>query len=440
MVRLGDGIRDVMRVYSILLVLFPLALLFVPFFFLSKGSLQAESVEDAREQLSWRADGLDAWLAHRWPEGAVDADPTTEDRLTAWLDGLRDSQVARPGRLAGVFLAAADGRILDKTGSGRNQSLDPAWTRQVLDGGRDALRRAGPDGRVALLIGQPVLGGAFLLVGQLDGQRSMRSFWRLMAIFAGCSLFALTLSAPLGIGIARRLEQPARQLAEAASAIKNGRYDIPLDETAFRRAPEEMRALRQAFDDMRQALAEHIRLLEASTVTDQLTGVSNRRRLVQEGARLVSAAVRAGSPCACLMIDIDHFKLINDTHGHMVGDAMLRHVCAVIASCLRQSDLLARYGGEEFCVLAPNSSLTDALSLGERIRQTVARTPLAVRDLELIRTVSVGVSEYDLEPTFGTNLLEDMIEKADQALYAAKNTGRDRTVGYSPDLSVGRSA
>ena len=109
-----------------------------------------------------------------------------------------------------------------------------------------------------------------------------------------------------------------------------------------------------------------------------------------------------------------------------MGDRYLIHIAGCIAAATRDSDLTARYGGEEFVVLAPNASLEEALTLAERIRATVAESPLNVSTGVLHNTVSIGVAEYSMDPQFGSNILEDMIEKADKALYRAKQTGRNR--------------
>ncbi len=126
------------------------------------------------------------------------------------------------------------------------------------------------------------------------------------------------------------------------------------------------------------------------------------------------------------MLDIDHFKQVNDTYGHPVGDKFLIHIVACIAATIRESDLAARYGGEEFVIIAPNASLDEARTLAERIRALVAEHPLVISGATIDNTVSVGVAEYAPEPRFGASVLEDMIDRADQALYRAKQGGRNR--------------
>jgi diguanylate cyclase (GGDEF)-like protein len=188
---------------------------------------------------------------------------------------------------------------------------------------------------------------------------------------------------------------------------------------------------------MSTTIREHIARLEQVSITDPLTGLRNRRFLITEGPRLLHIALRSGARFSCLMIDIDHFKNVNDQHGHLMGDRFLQHVPARISESIRGSDLLARSRGEEFVVLAPNSGSDEARLLGERIRQAVAQNPYEAQGLRIGNTVSVGVAEYSMEPRFGSNLFEDMLERADRALYRAKAQGRNRVALWSDEDEAG---
>lgn len=241
-----------------------------------------------------------------------------------------------------------------------------------------------------------------------------------------CLGLAVLLSALLGHAIARTILDPLRLLVKGAQKIQDGEYGHMIDPAATSDAPTEFKQLVRAFNRMSATLLEHIETIQTTSRTDQLTGMFNRRHLMAEGYRVLGVALRAGSPCSCLMLDIDHFKNVNDTHGHPVGDKFLIHMAGRIQAAIRESDMAARYGGEEFVVIAPNASLDEAVRMAERLRQDVAANPLRLGNLVLDNTVSIGVAEYDPEPTFGSNLLEDMIEKADKALYRAKQCGRNR--------------
>ncbi|MDO9630323.1 MAG: GGDEF domain-containing protein [Humidesulfovibrio sp.] len=246
-----------------------------------------------------------------------------------------------------------------------------------------------------------------------------------LLLLAGLCL-PVVASAVLGHAIVRALLGPLKLLLEGAEKVENGEYGHTIDLSGHPGAPEEMVHVVRAFNRMSDTVRRHVDTIQATSLTDQLTGICNRRHLLAEGYRIVNMAIRSGKPCSCLMVDIDHFKLVNDEHGHPVGDRYLIHIAGCIVTATRDSDLTARYGGEEFVVLAPNANLEEARILAERIRQAVADSPLKVPTGVLNNTVSIGVAEYSMEPEFGANILEDMIEKADKALYRAKQFGRNR--------------
>ncbi len=155
---------------------------------------------------------------------------------------------------------------------------------------------------------------------------------------------------------------------------------------------------------------------------DGLTGVGNRRRFDRDLDRFIGAGGDRRVPVALAMVDVDHFKVFNDTHGHQTGDAVLRHVAAVIAAHVRAGDLVYRYGGEEFAVLLPDADLVDAIEVVERVRSAIAASPLAGPAYASVPavTVSVGVSAT---PPIDSSA---MVRSADEALYAAKAAGRNR--------------
>ena len=157
---------------------------------------------------------------------------------------------------------------------------------------------------------------------------------------------------------------------------------------------------------------------------DALTGLPNRRRLVTAGQDEIRRALRLDHPLAALMLDIDHFKRVNDRHGHGAGDDVLREVARRIQDAVREIDLPARYGGEEFAVLLPDTRAAKAQEVAERIREVVGATPIDTRRGALSVTISAGVAVLDQDRGDLTTLLE----AADGALYAAKEGGRNRVV------------
>jgi two-component system cell cycle response regulator len=182
--------------------------------------------------------------------------------------------------------------------------------------------------------------------------------------------------------------------------------------------------LKREADSLKSANAR----LAALSVTDGLTGVYNRRHLDQRVAEEVARSRRHGFPLSCLMVDVDHFKAINDGYGHPVGDRLLRGVAAVLRQQTRAADIVGRYGGDEFMVVAPSTALLSALVVGERIRATVAQREVTVAGKPVQITVSIGVAQ--LAPNGDC---ESLVAAADRALLAAKAAGRNRVVADPPE-------
>ncbi len=168
-----------------------------------------------------------------------------------------------------------------------------------------------------------------------------------------------------------------------------------------------------------------------SGFTDVLTGWNNRRYLSLRLGEELARARRDQTAIVCLMLDVDHFKRVNDTWGHAAGDAVLRELAQRIESQVRASDVAARYGGEEFVVLLPNTEVGSASLLAERVRASISKTPFELPCGESVTvTVSIGISEVrpDSDETDLKTLGDSLVARADVALYAAKSAGRDRVI------------
>jgi diguanylate cyclase (GGDEF)-like protein len=176
------------------------------------------------------------------------------------------------------------------------------------------------------------------------------------------------------------------------------------------------RHIAMAFDNAR---------LYSIAITDELTGLYTPRHFRYCIERELSQTERAGSEMSLLMVDIDNFKRVNDTYGHQVGDMVLREVAHVISEAVRSNDLAFRYGGEEFSVLLPASGLPEAVVVAERIRKNMQESTFVEDNLILRATVSIGVACYHPTEECST---KDFIKKADDALYAAKHSGRNMVV------------
>ncbi|HEX7448356.1 MAG TPA: GGDEF domain-containing protein [Pirellulales bacterium] len=176
----------------------------------------------------------------------------------------------------------------------------------------------------------------------------------------------------------------------------------------------------------RSRLDEHGRQLEARMTearTDGLTGVANRRALDEELNRRFAEFVSGGDHISLVLLDVDHFKKFNDTHGHQAGDEVLRGVGRILRETVKEAGFVARFGGEEFAVIAPRTKAAEATGLAERVRQAIAagRFPFEGTDLQV--TASLGVAEA---ATAGKQAA-DLVQRADEALYSAKKAGRNRT-------------
>ena len=162
--------------------------------------------------------------------------------------------------------------------------------------------------------------------------------------------------------------------------------------------------------------------LEFLATTDSLTGILNRRHFIELSEKEMSRARRSLAPLSIAMIDIDHFKIINDTHGHTVGDLVIKELVALCKDDLRPYDLLGRLGGEEFAITMVECDLQKAFTVSERLRERVANHVISIDGNDISIKISVGVAELagDMES------FESIMYRADQALYVAKKLGRNR--------------
>lgn len=180
-------------------------------------------------------------------------------------------------------------------------------------------------------------------------------------------------------------------------------------------------SLRKKLGEAHAGLERALLRIEHLAARDELTGVLNRRSLVEVLDQQKGRSDRYGAVFSILMVDIDHFKLVNDTHGHPAGDAVLARFAKVAAASLRQSDTFGRYGGEEFLAVLDQTTLEGACIVGERMCATAKRLQFDEFAATLRVTVSLGIAQYRPREDW-----HDLIKRADQALYRAKSGGRDR--------------
>jgi diguanylate cyclase (GGDEF)-like protein len=184
---------------------------------------------------------------------------------------------------------------------------------------------------------------------------------------------------------------------------------------------DQVEALRRRYHESVSQLASLTGRLRELAMIDSLTGVLNRRAFLDHADGEWVRHRRHDHSLSCAMIDVDGFKHINDTFGHAAGDALLQHIGALLRATLRASDLPARLGGDEFIALMPETNLEGAAATAERLLGRVLARPLAVLDQNITATLSIGVASAD-----GCGSLEELMARADRALYRAKKEGRSR--------------
>lgn len=269
--------------------------------------------------------------------------------------------------------------------------------------------------------------GGISLTLPMDSELELVTASRNRFIFAAAILLALVIGTII-FGSRYVITLPLRILQRFASNMGT-QQQLPAhliarhDEVGL--LAQELTSVNTALLAQREQLSQRTIQLEHDSHTDALTGLCNRRHLFSEGIRLYERWRREGMNISVLMIDIDHFKRINDEHGHQVGDDVLAEVARILKQQCRPYDLVARYGGEEFVVMLEAPAPGNGISTAQRIRQSILDNPFKLDRTELRVTVSIGVIE-------GNNLgdFDSTLRKADEALYQAKDSGRNRIVTH----------
>ncbi len=176
----------------------------------------------------------------------------------------------------------------------------------------------------------------------------------------------------------------------------------------------------EPYETIFKELTDKEEMLSRAALTDELTGLYNRHYLDLTSGDLLARSDRYGEPLAMAIVDLDHFKAINDTWGHPAGDEALRHVAGVMGQHIRAADILARIGGEEFVIIMPQTSLDGARTAGEQLRNAIRNSPMPP-PVSGLHTASVGIAERQPGESF-----RNWYRRADEALYRAKQNGRDR--------------
>ncbi len=169
--------------------------------------------------------------------------------------------------------------------------------------------------------------------------------------------------------------------------------------------------------------------VKTMAIYDTLTALYNRRYMEERLMAETQKAFYSGSSLSLVMVDIDHFKKVNDTFGHTAGDQVLKEIASLLKNSTRKKDTVARYGGEEFILILPEAGLEETVMIAERIRKQIENTPFEVSQTQLHLTISLGISNF---PNHHARSKDDLIKMADHALYEAKRGGRNRVCVYHP--------
>jgi len=320
-----------------------------------------------------------------------------------------------PSNFANDVLNSLTAHIAVLDGGGRIVSVNEAWRRFARENGGEcgtfyvgvsylavceaAIRGGGDEDLVAMLEG---------ILAVLRGERDRFSF-----------------EYPCNSPAEERwfIARVTRYRRAAAASVIASHEDI----TARKRAEEELRRAKEALEVANRELGEALASEQLAARTDYLTGVCNRRHFFDLAAHAFDVSRRYRHPLSIILFDVDHFKQINDSWGHQIGDEILKRVARIAGDCLRDADVIARYGGEEFIVLLPESSATQAMIVAERIREGLAARGIDTGKGTVQVTVSAGIAD-----ALSEDALDSLIRRADQALYQAKEAGRNRTMMFRP--------
>lgn len=319
-----------------------------------------------------------------------------------------------------VYLMTIRGKMIADSRSGsadpKTTDLAPEIADRLLAAAGEIVEHRGVDGIEILGSAQRMSQAAWLAVADIPAADVYGQATRLRNaafLVIGILLLVIAIVAYL---LAALITRPLGRLTSAAAKVSAGDLQVGLPTGGS----GEVGYLTQVFNSMVESLRKQREELERISTTDSLTGLSNRRHLMNLLTHEMERAKRADQPFSILMLDVDHFKKYNDAHGHQAGDEVLGRVSAVLRKSIRPYDCAVRYGGEEFLVMLSATPLARARESAERIRKLVRAEQFEGGTV----TISIGVAEY----RSGSDTAKSVIGQADAALYEAKRAGRDRVV------------
>ena len=340
------------------------------------------------------------------------------------------------GGIDAIFLVDAGDRLLVSSHTGNQGTAH----RRAIMGIHGAAREHAlemrefvcADGRTVIGMAIPIAFMDWVMVAETEKANAyaeILTLRHLTAMLVGGLMVVIGLGAYLfGHSLVRPLTRLSREAAGVASG--NLDVDIPVVDRSevgyltqvFNHMVANLRTNREELFAANNELKRINGDLHQLSITDGLTGLFNRKHIMDQFQRELSRAERAGRPLSLLMLDIDHFKKVNDTYGHQIGDTVLDRLAALLRESVRDCDFVGRYGGEEFLILLPESDKGDGMRTAQRIQCKTRQLAVTAAGERLAITVSIGVSGY---PEDGRDA-EEILNLADDALYASKAQGRDR--------------
>ena len=323
------------------------------------------------------------------------------------------------GREDRVVIVRADGEVI-VTGGGAHSAMNAASLRELEGAESTAVAFQNSGGTSVLGASSPVPRTDWIAVAELPAEDAYREIRQLRNATILLVVVLLIVVGSLAYTLGLLIVQPLDRLRLAADRVAGGRLDVHVPASGG----GELVQLTTVFNDMVRRLRDGREELERLSVTDELTGLANRRRMRAELEREVVRSGRHGHPFAVVMLDVDRFKHFNDTYGHPAGDAVLKRMAVSVRACVRDLDTVARYGGEEFMVILPETPESEAARVAERVRTAAEKDRFSpiVGSPEVSVTFSIG---YALYPEHGETA-DELIEAADLALYRSKEAGRNR--------------
>lgn len=265
----------------------------------------------------------------------------------------------------------------------------------------------------------------WVLISEQDAEEAFFEINALKKVSLVMTLGFFLLIVLVALYLARAITLPILLLKKSAEEVSSGRLDTKVDGINNR---DEIGFLASAFNEMtgklletRSALEGKNRELEILSVKDSMTGLYNHRRTKELLHYEFDKAARYDTPLCCLLIDVDHFKIVNDTYGHLFGDHVLKEISTIMSAHARKTDSLGRLGGEEFFMILPNTSIEEGVSVAEKTRKSIEDHNFSYEGQSCKVTVSIGVSEYFDHMTD----IKELIMNADGAMYKAKYSGRN---------------